>query len=170
MSEFESWWNEHDISPRMYPKDLAESAYLAGQASAESLLMEDMKAKCAEIKRLREGLLLFECEPINAEYMARNILDGLPAYHDTMIERAVLPAPTFEESEMNDRKQPKEIAQAAYDNGHVPTFLAALCALIMCADPTPLTPEQDEAIRRGADSMAQKLGFADWVEAYHGLN
>lgn len=71
---------------------------------------------------------------------------------------------------MNDRKTPKEIAQTAYDNGHVPTFLAALCTLIMCADPTPLTPEQDEAIRRGADSMAKKLGFTDWVEAYHGLN
>ena len=40
----------------------------------------------------------------------------------------------------------------------------------MCADPSPLTPEQDEAVRRGADSMAQKLGFSDWVEAYHGLN
>jgi hypothetical protein len=74
------------------------------------------------------------------------------------------------ENEMDNRKTPKEIAQAAYDNGHVPTFLAALCALIMCADPSPLTPEQDEAVRRGADSMAQKLGFSDWVEAYHGLN
>jgi hypothetical protein len=51
----------------------------------------------AEIERLREGLLLIECEPINAEYMARNILDGLPAYHGTMIERAVSPAPTFDE-------------------------------------------------------------------------
>ena len=40
MSEFESWWNEHDISPRMYPKDLAESAYLAAQASAEQQITE----------------------------------------------------------------------------------------------------------------------------------
>jgi hypothetical protein len=39
-----------------------------------------------EIERLREGLALIECEPINAEYMARNILDGKPAYHDTMIK------------------------------------------------------------------------------------
>ena len=39
-----------------------------------------------EIERLREGLQLIECEPINAEYMARNILDGLPAYHGTMLE------------------------------------------------------------------------------------
>ncbi len=71
---------------------------------------------------------------------------------------------------MTDRKQPKEIAQAAYDNGHVPTFLAALCALIMCADPTPLTPEQDEVIKSKANYMARELGFSDWVEAYHGLN
>ena len=39
-----------------------------------------------EIERLREGLALIECEPINAEYMARNILDGKPAYYDTMIK------------------------------------------------------------------------------------
>jgi hypothetical protein len=39
-----------------------------------------------EIERLREGLELIEREPLNAEYMARNILDGLPAYHDTMME------------------------------------------------------------------------------------
>lgn len=38
-----------------------------------------------EIERLREGLRLITCEPINAEYMAQNILDGLPAYHDTML-------------------------------------------------------------------------------------
>ena len=37
-----------------------------------------------EIDRLREGLQLIECEPINAEYMARNILEGNPAYHSTM--------------------------------------------------------------------------------------
>lgn len=71
---------------------------------------------------------------------------------------------------MSDRKHPKEIAQAAYDNGHVPTFLAGLCALIMCADPSPLSPEQDEAVRRGANLMARAIGFDDWIEAYHGLN
>ena len=59
-----------------------------------------------EIKRLREGLALIECEPVNAEYMARNILDGLPAYHDTVMEceagckckTAVPPAPTLHKS------------------------------------------------------------------------
>lgn len=40
----------------------------------------------AEHSRLIEGLRLIECEPLNAEYMARNILDGLPAYHDTMLK------------------------------------------------------------------------------------
>ena len=39
----------------------------------------------AEIERLRAGLTLITCEPSNAEYMAQNILDGLPAYHDTML-------------------------------------------------------------------------------------
>ena len=38
-----------------------------------------------EIARLREGLRLITCESVNAEYMAQNILDGLPAYHDTML-------------------------------------------------------------------------------------
>lgn len=38
-----------------------------------------------ENKRLREGLKLITCEPINAEYMAQNILDGFPPYHDTMM-------------------------------------------------------------------------------------
>ena len=71
---------------------------------------------------------------------------------------------------MNNRKHPKEIAKDAYDNGHIPTFLASLCSLIMCADPTPLSKEQDESVRKGADRMAQRLGFTDWVEAYHGLN
>ena len=36
-----------------------------------------------EVRRMREGLTLITCEPINAEYMAQNILDGLAAYHDT---------------------------------------------------------------------------------------
>ncbi len=39
-----------------------------------------------EIERLREGLRSITCEPINAEYMAQNILDGLPPYHGTMLE------------------------------------------------------------------------------------
>jgi len=30
-------------------------------------------------------LRLITCESVNAEYMAQNILDGLPAYHDTML-------------------------------------------------------------------------------------
>lgn len=39
----------------------------------------------AEIARLREGLQLITCEPINAEYMAQNILDGRPPYYNTML-------------------------------------------------------------------------------------
>lgn len=52
----------------------------------ETAVIEVMREQQEEIERLREGLRLIECEPINAEYMARNILDGLPAYHDTMIK------------------------------------------------------------------------------------
>jgi hypothetical protein len=39
-----------------------------------------------ENKRLREGLKLITCESINAEYIAQNVIDGLPPYHDTMLK------------------------------------------------------------------------------------
>ncbi len=67
------------------------------------------------------------------------------------------------------RPQPKEIAQRAWDNGHVPTFLKALCELLMCSDPWPASPESEAEIKHKADVMACKLGFSDWIEAYHGL-
>jgi SAM-dependent methyltransferase len=58
----------------------ADVALLCEYALAAADTME------AEHSRLIEGLRLIECEPLNAEYMARNILDGLPAYHDTMLK------------------------------------------------------------------------------------
>jgi hypothetical protein len=67
------------------------------------------------------------------------------------------------------RPTPKEIAQRAWDNGHVPTFLKALCELLMCADPWPASPDSEIEVKAKADEMARKLGFSDWVEAYHGL-
>jgi hypothetical protein len=67
------------------------------------------------------------------------------------------------------RPTPKEIAQRAWDNGHVPTFLKALCELIMCADPWPASADSEIEVKTKADEMARKLGFSDWVEAYHGL-
>lgn len=67
------------------------------------------------------------------------------------------------------RPSSKEIAQRARDNGHVPTFLTALCELLMCSDPSPLSPERDTEIKHTADIMARQLGFTDWVHAYHGL-
>jgi hypothetical protein len=70
---------------------------------------------------------------------------------------------------MMTKKSPKEIAQIAHDNGNVTIFLAALCELIMCADPTPLSQDKDAAIKHKANVMAKELGFSDWVEAYHGL-
>ena len=41
------------------------------------------------------------------------------------------------------RPHPKVIAQAAWDNGHVPTFLKALCELLMCSDPWPASAEAE---------------------------
>lgn len=67
------------------------------------------------------------------------------------------------------RLAPKEIAQQAWDNGHVPTFLKALCELLMCSDPWPASSESEIEVKAKADEMARKLGFSDWVEAYHGL-
>jgi hypothetical protein len=67
------------------------------------------------------------------------------------------------------RKQPKEIAQIARDNGHVPIFLTALCELLMCSDPWPASAESRAILERKANVIAKNLGFSDWVEAYHGL-
>ena len=67
------------------------------------------------------------------------------------------------------RKQPKEIAQIARDNGHVPIFLTALCELLMCSDPWPASVGSQSVLESRADSMARGLGFSDWIEAYHGL-
>lgn len=64
---------------------------------SHELASNSLEDAAAEIERLREGLRLIESEPINAEYMARNILDGLPAYHNTMLESAVSLPPTFDE-------------------------------------------------------------------------
>ena len=65
---------------------------------------------------------------------------------------------------------PKEIAQRAWDNGHVPTFLKALCELLMCSDPWPASTDSEIVVKAKADGMARKLGFSDWVDAYHGLS
>jgi len=67
-------------------------------------------------------------------------------------------------------RTPKEIAAKARDNGHVPTFLASLCELLMCADPYPGSKEGEKELKDKADFMARKLGFSGWIEAYHGLN
>ncbi len=61
------------------------------------------------------------------------------------------------------------IGQRAWDNGHVPTFLKALCELLMCSDPWPASKESEVEVKAKADSMARGLGFSDWIEAYHGL-
>ena len=55
---------------------------------------------------------------------------------------------------------PKEIAQRAWDNGHVPTFLKALCELLMCSDPWPASTDSEIVVKAKADGMARKLGFS----------
>ena len=75
-----AWWADFERGHGEQP--LEKKLWVAWRKGFESCQRE-MRA---EIKRLREGLSLIECEPINAEYMARNILDGKPAYHDTMIK------------------------------------------------------------------------------------
>jgi hypothetical protein len=64
---------------------------------------------------------------------------------------------------------PQEKATRAIDNGHVPTFLKALCELLMCSAPWPCSKESETELKAKADVMARNLGFTDWVEAYHGL-
>ena len=63
-----------------------------GDMDAANNAWAECKKYSDEIDRLREGLRLITCEPINAEYMAQKILDGLPAYHDTMIVPDKTPA------------------------------------------------------------------------------
>ena len=65
----------------------ARLARLAGDYMQETVTdaYNELGRMETEIDRLREGLTLITCEPINAEYMAQNILDGLPPYHNTML-------------------------------------------------------------------------------------
>lgn len=39
--------------------------------------------------------------------------------------------------------------------------------LTMCADPTPLTPEEDALWIAEMDAEAKKRGFPDWESAFH---
>ena len=64
---------------------------------------------------------------------------------------------------------PQDKAAAAWRNGFVPTFLKALCELLMCSDPWPASPESDRIVKGEANFLAVTMGFDDWVEAYHGL-
>jgi len=71
----------------------------------------------------------------------------------------------------NKRRHPSQIANNAWDNGHVPTFLTALCELLMCSDPWPqgAGAESETIIKNRADVWSRNLGFENWIEAYHGL-
>lgn len=73
------WWADFERSYGERP--LEQKLWTAWRKGFESCQRE-MRA---EIKRLRDGLSLIESEPLNAEYMARNILDGKGAYEGTML-------------------------------------------------------------------------------------
>lgn len=48
--------------------------------------------------------------------------------------------------------------------------LKAFCELLMCSDPWPTdTRGNEETIKAFANAQAEKLGFKDWVDAYHEL-
>ena len=59
----------------------------------EESVIEVMRGQRQEIERLREGLKLIACEPINAEYMAQNILDGKPPGRCRVQHRAYVRLP-----------------------------------------------------------------------------
>ena len=45
--------------------------------------------------------------------------------------------------------------------------LKALCALLMCDDPSNLTPVDRGRIEKWADKESREMGFDNWSEAYH---
>ena len=45
--------------------------------------------------------------------------------------------------------------------------LQALCTLLMCDDPSILTPDEREAIEKYADKESREMGFDNWIDAYH---
>lgn len=60
--------NEHDIVDRLRS--------VGGYFDAAALKYVSCSEAADEIERLRNALLRIECEPINAEYIARAALDG----------------------------------------------------------------------------------------------
>ena len=60
--------NEHDIVDRLRS--------VGGYFDAAALKYVSCSEAADEIERLRNALLRIECEPINAEYLARAALDG----------------------------------------------------------------------------------------------
>ncbi len=44
---------------------------------------------------------------------------------------------------------------------------SSILTLIMCADPSPLSDEDDKHLRDWANEEAKHFGFIDWIDAYH---
>jgi hypothetical protein len=67
-------------------------------------------------------------------------------------------------------RKPRKIAETAWDNGHVTDYQEAFFSLLMASDPWPL-PEKERLVLVGAANyMSRRLGFSDWIEAFHGLS
>lgn len=43
----------------------------------------------------------------------------------------------------------------------------AICEMIMCADPTPLSRADDARVTTWADARANEYGYPGWIAAYH---
>lgn len=47
------------------------------------------------------------------------------------------------------------------------TALKALCNLLMCSDPTPVSSEDDAALTAFADAESRHHGYDGWIVAFH---
>jgi len=43
----------------------------------------------------------------------------------------------------------------------------SLLNLVMCSDPSPVSPDEDKAIRDFLDVESLRRGYPDWIDAYH---
>lgn len=50
-----------------------------------------------------------------------------------------------------------------------PKEFSVLCSLIIVSDPWPLSMEDKVILECFADTEASRLGFDNWIEAYHAL-
>jgi hypothetical protein len=59
---------------------VGDGCSVCNPAKALEYARDTITDQAEEIQRLRDGLTAIMCEPLNAEYMAQNVLDGMPPY------------------------------------------------------------------------------------------